>query len=109
MDLRVVHPYHQKYSSYRAPSRSWRVKPGVKSCQFLLFQSTHGQESREVSLIRSDGAHVGNDEVQRFSMEFAAMVGAYGCSERDLNTILSCRQSISVRLSMLIQIWAATF
>lgn len=52
---------------------------------------------------------MGNDEVQRFSMEFAAMVGAYGCSERDLNTILSCRQSISVRLSMLIQIWAATF
>lgn len=86
------------------------MKPGVKSCQFLLFQSTHGQESREVSLIRSDGANVGNDEVKQFSMEFAAMVGARGCSERDLNTILlSCRHSISVRLSMLNQIWAATF
>lgn len=71
------------------------VKPGVNPRRFLLFQPTRRQESRVLSLIRSDGAHVGNDEVQRFSVESAAMVDARGCSERDLDTaLLSCRQRI---------------
>lgn len=55
-----------------------------------------------LSLIRSDGAHVGNDEVQWFSVESAAMVDARGCSERDLDTaLLSCRQRIRQALHAL--------